>query len=356
MRFSNLLNGHGSGGGSSSLSRLVPLRSGGWDNPGKLKGFSYVPEGLPEGAPLVVVLHGCTQNAAAYDLGSGWSHLADRHGFALLFPEQSHENNANTCFNWFLSRHVQRGRGEVASIHAMTQAMVADHKLDPSRLFVTGLSAGGAMASALLAAYPDIYAGGAIIAGLPYGCARDVRQALDLMGGRTRPDAETLAAKLRGASQHQGPWPRISVWHGSADATVVPGNGDAVVAQWLSAHGLPQGATGTGILDGHRRRTWSHPGGPVLIEQIEVSGMAHGTPLRPGMGEGRSGQAGPHMLDAGISSTDHIAAFFGIAPEPASIASAPPRPLATQETHHSHEPTGVQKVIEDALRSAGLMR
>lgn len=356
MRFPNLLNGHGSGGAGATTSRLHPLRSGGWDNPGKLKGFFYVPEGLPEGAPLVVVLHGCTQDAAAYDLGSGWSHLADRHGFALLFPEQSRDNNPNTCFNWFLSRHVQRGRGEVASIHNMTQAMVAEQKLDPARLFVTGLSAGGAMASALLAAYPDVYAGGAIIAGLPYGCARDVRQALDLMGGRTRPDAATLAAKLRGASQHQGPWPRISVWHGSADKTVVPGNADAVVAQWLSAHGLPQDPTATDILDGHRRRTWSLAGGPVLIEQIEVAGLAHGTPLRPGTGEGQSGQAGPHMLDAGISSTDHIAAFFGIAPEAASVTSEPAKDHANRKPHHSHEPSGVQKVIEDALRSAGLMR
>ncbi len=333
-------------------SRLTQLRTGSWDNPGKLKGLCYVPRDLPPGAPLVVVLHGCTQNADAYDRGSGWSYLAERHGFALLYPEQSRENNANLCFNWFLSRHVQRGRGEVASIHAMTQAMVADHRLDPARLFVTGLSAGGAMASALLASYPDVYAGGAIIAGLPYGCARDVRQALDLMGGRIQPAPETLAAKLRGASQHQGPWPRISVWHGSADATVVPSNADAIVRQWISVHAPPPEPSGTENVGGHDRMTWAHPNGPVLIEKYLISGLGHGTPLMPGTGKGRSGEAGPHMLDAGISSTDRIAAFFGIAPETDQVAE----PLRPAEPALKQPVSGVHKVIEDALRSAGLMR
>ena len=148
------------------LSDLGRLR----DNPGALRGRFYVPAGMKSGAPLVVVLHGCTQSAAVYDQGSGWSHLADRHGFALLFPEQQRANNMNLCFNWYQPGDAARDQGEAASIRAMVAQMVKTHSLDPARVYVTGLSAGGAMTSVMLAAYPDVFAAGAIIAGLPFGC------------------------------------------------------------------------------------------------------------------------------------------------------------------------------------------
>ena len=93
-------------------------------------------------------------------------HLADLHGFAVLFPEQQRANNANLCFNWFVPEDIRRDSGEALSIRQMIEAMVVAHGLDRSRIFVTGLSAGGAMASAMLATYPEIFAGGAIIAGL----------------------------------------------------------------------------------------------------------------------------------------------------------------------------------------------
>jgi poly(3-hydroxybutyrate) depolymerase len=104
----------GLGGGEDRLSEF----QGSFRNPGKLRALCYVPEGLKPGAALVVVLHGCTQNAAGYDQGSGWSRLADRHGFAVLFPEQTRGNNANLCFNWYEPGHSRRGRGEAASIDA----------------------------------------------------------------------------------------------------------------------------------------------------------------------------------------------------------------------------------------------
>ena len=147
-------------------------------NPGALRMFAFVPEALPRASALVVVLHGCGQTAAGYDFGTGWSTLAKRYGFALLMPEQQASNNANTCFNWFNPGDVARGRGEAASIRQMIARMAADHKIDSRRIYITGLSAGGAMTSVMLAAYPDVFAGGAIIAGLPYGIAGNVREAL----------------------------------------------------------------------------------------------------------------------------------------------------------------------------------
>src|SRR5262249_7395953 len=139
------------------------------------------PKGLAKHSALVVVLHGCTQTAASYDIGAGWSTLAERYGFALLMPQQKVSNNANGCFNLFLPDDTGRGRGEALSIRQMIRAAGEKYRLDEGRIFVTGLSAGGAMTSVMLATYPEIFAGGAIIAGLPFGIANNLQQALAAM-------------------------------------------------------------------------------------------------------------------------------------------------------------------------------
>jgi poly(hydroxyalkanoate) depolymerase family esterase len=340
------------------LSDLAGLR----DNPGQLRPRIYVPEGLEEPAPLVVVLHGCTQDAAVYDHGSGWSQLADRNGFILLFPEQQRANNPMLCFNWFSPGDTRRGGGEAASIRSMIDAVGRAHEVDPERIFVTGLSAGGAMAAVMLAAYPEVFSAGAIIAGVAYGCADGVGEAFDCMGGRARADAATLAGNVRRASTHKGPWPRVQVWQGSADHTVVPSNADAIVRQWTELHGLAPTPNRTDKVEGHPRRTWLGPDGAPLIEQYTISGMAHGVPLAGGDADSL-GAAGAHMLDVGLSSTQHIAQFFGIAPEgaravPPARQRAEAKPAARPRAQPRPEPaaSGPQAVIEKALRAAGLMR
>jgi poly(hydroxyalkanoate) depolymerase family esterase len=348
-------------GGSSALTRLPE-----WEqNPGDLIAYQHVPQNAAGPLPLVVVLHGCTQNARGYDQGSGWSRLAERHGFALLFPEQQRSNNPNLCFNWYVPGDAQRGMGEAASIRGAVEAMRRAHAIDGRRIYVTGLSAGGAMASVMLAAYPEIFAGGAIIAGLPFGCAENLGEAFECMSGRAAASGSSLAASVRKASPHQGPWPRISVWHGSDDRTVAPSNAAAVVRQWAALHGLSERPDRTDMVDGYPRRTWLGLGGEELIEEYVVTGMGHGTPLMPGSDDGQSGHAMPHMLDVGLSSTDRIAGFFGIAPHPAAASSKKPAgkavpPKAPSSAANDPAPPqsagGVQKVIEDALRSAGLMR
>jgi poly(hydroxyalkanoate) depolymerase family esterase len=347
------------GGQDDRLTPLPPFKY----NPGNLRAWHYVPDGLAPGAPLVVVLHGCTQTAAAYDHGSGWSRLADRHGFALLFPEQQQANNPVLCFNWFAVGDTQRGMGEAASIRSMIDVMRSKYQLDSSRTFVTGLSAGGAMASVMLATYPEVFDAGAIIAGIAYGCASDAGQAFDCMGGRAHSQPAELGANVRRASPHKGPWPRVSVWQGSADHTVVPSNADAIVMQWADLHGLPIQPSRVETVEGYPHKVWLGADDKVLIEHYDIIGMAHGTPLMPGSEEGESGQAGAHMIDADISSTDRIAAFFGIAPEPAQrprrpkrTAAPKPRRTPTLGPQAVLKPGGVdvQKVIEDALKAAGL--
>jgi poly(hydroxyalkanoate) depolymerase family esterase len=347
-------------GGSGAL-RPLDLA---FSNPGNLNALCYLPERQEPPTGLLVVLHGCTQQAEPYDSGAGWSRLAERHGFALLYPEQKRENNHNLCFNWYQEGDATRGRGEAASIAAMVAAMQAAHGIGPDRTFVTGLSAGGAMTAAMLATYPELFGGGAIIAGLPYGCARNVAEAFDCMGGRLPRDPAALAAKVRAASPHAGPWPRLSVWHGGADHIVSPANTDALLSQWTALHGLSATPHRSEVVDGHQRRIWLAPNGSEAIEHYHVAGMAHGTPLMPGTGEGQSGRAGAHMLDVGLSSTDRIATFFGLAPAGTSVArpvtkAAPPKaavPSPPPAPALGQPAAGVQKVIEDALRSAGLMR
>ena len=139
-------------------------------NPGNLRMRLLAPTGSSvRRLPLVVALHGCTQTAAGFARGSSWDRVALAHGAILLLPEQRPANNRKTCFSWFEPHDTRRGGGEVESIREMIANAVAAHGADPRRIYVTGLSAGGAMAGAMLATHPELFDGGAIVAGLPYG-------------------------------------------------------------------------------------------------------------------------------------------------------------------------------------------
>lgn len=321
-------------------------------NPGNLRGRFYVPANLPPRPALVVVLHGCTQTAAGYDSGAGWSRLADEAGFALLFPEQQRANNPNLCFNWFAPEDMAGGHGEVASIRAMIAAMGDRYGVDPSRVFVTGLSAGGAMAAAMLANHPEVFAGGAIIGGLPYGTAQGVSQALERMRGRDLPDANMLTATVRGASGRDGswagPWPTLSVWHGGTDATVHPANAEALLAQWRGLYGIADAPAVEELVGGNPHRVWHDRHGRAVIEDHRILAMGHGTPIAT-QGPEAGGEAGPFMLDVGLSSTRRIAAVWGIA----RAVGAPER--RASDTGAARD-GGVASIVNDALRAAGLLR
>jgi poly(hydroxyalkanoate) depolymerase family esterase len=296
-----------------SRSPLVEITRFG-SNPGALKMFAFVPEHLQQAPALVVVLHGCGQTAAGYDFGTGWSTLAERYGFALLMPEQQVSNNANTCFNWFNPEDTRRGRGEACSIRQMITRMVGDHKIDSQRIYVTGLSAGGAMTSVMLATYPDVFAAGAVIAGLPFGVATNVREALNgMMQSSSRPASE-LGDLVRKATRnlYKGSWPKVSVWHGSADRTVNPANANEIVKQWLDVHQLPLTPMSVGDVDGYPREVWWGADGETVVESYTITDMAHGTPLGISGNDEPYGAEGAFMIEAGISSSYHIANFFGL--------------------------------------------
>lgn len=319
-------------------------------NPGDLRMLHYQPDGLRDDAPLVVVLHGCTQTAEAYADGAGWLGLADHYGFVVLAPEQRQANNANLCFNWFEPGDTARGQGEAASIRQMIATLTDKCGLDPDKVFVTGLSAGGAMTSVMLASYPEVFSGGAVVAGLPFGAASNVQEAFRAM---FQPVAEPDAAwgdLVRQASPHKGPWPRVSVWHGGADATVRSANGDAVARQWANVHGAS--SPNADVIAGHPRLSWTNAEGDLVVEQIMIENLAHGTPLAVG-GEEGYGAAGPFLIEAGISSSLEIARFWGIAGERRVTDKHAPK---AQDEPQAADNFDVQGVIHRALTAAGLMR
>ncbi len=310
----NAINGFGTYGRNLRPGPRSPLleTEGFGSNPGALRMFSFVPDNHQQPPALVVVLHGCGQTAAGYDLGAGWSTLAKHYGFALLMPEQQPSNNANGCFNWFNPEDTARDSGEACSIRQMIARMVGDHGIDGQRIFVTGLSAGGAMTSVMLATYPELFAGGAVIAGLPFGVASNVREALNGMYQSPSRPAGELGDLVRNASNHKGPWPKLSVWHGSADRTVHPANANEIVKQWLDVHQLPAAPMSEGIVDGHPHQVWWNADGETVVESYTITDMAHGTPLGTADNDERYGAQGAFLIEAGISSSYHIANFFGL--------------------------------------------
>jgi poly(hydroxyalkanoate) depolymerase family esterase len=215
--------------------------------------------------PLVVMLHGCTQTPDDFAAGTGMNELALAQGFYVLYPAQSKQANPQACWNWFKHTHQQRGRGEPALLAGMTRKVMAQHAIDSRRVYVAGLSAGGAMAAILASAYPDLYAAVGVHSGLAAGAAGDLPSALSAMKGGAAGSAVTV---------HGVP---TIVFHGDADATVHPANGEHVVKASAPAdcaveiQRVPQGQSRAST-----RRIYSDArNGTVVAEHWLVHGTAH---------------------------------------------------------------------------------
>lgn len=341
-------------------------------NPGNLRMMMHVPKVLAPSPGLVVVLHGCTQTAASYDIGTGWSTLADRHGFVVLLPEQKRRNNPLRCFNWFRPADIGRDDGEALSIRQMVEHACTAHGIDRRRIFVTGVSAGGAMTAAMLATYPDVFAGGAVIAGVPYRAAEGLQEGFEaIFQGRSQSPRQ-WGDHVRAASPHRGPWPRVSVWHGDADGTVTPLNAAELLKQWTDVHGLPSVPTIESEIDGHPHLIWQTADGQDVVESYTVRGMGHGVPIDPHGPDG-CGAAGPFLLDVGLSSTLQIARSWGLtdtrveAPQPQSQPAgtgagndrpgqAPRETVIDADMGEPVRTADPRRLVAEAFESSGLLR
>jgi poly(hydroxyalkanoate) depolymerase family esterase len=241
--------------------------------------------------PLVCMLHGCTQDAASFAAATLMNDAADRHGFVAVYPQQERGDNPQGCWNWFLPEHQARGAGEPASIAAIIGELMGTASrwtIDTRRVFVAGLSAGGAMAAIMATVYPDLFAAVAVHSGLSYRSATTVGAAYTAMArGSEDPVAQGRAAHAA-MGDHARAIPSIVV-HGSADATVAPANADRVLEQSMTANRLAAPATcdldiahptitSRGQIDGghaYTRCQWTNRRGVLMHELLKVDGLGH---------------------------------------------------------------------------------
>ncbi|MGI3899630.1 MAG: extracellular catalytic domain type 1 short-chain-length polyhydroxyalkanoate depolymerase [Janthinobacterium lividum] len=251
----------------------------------------YVPSHMPNAPmPLVVMLHGCTQSPEDFAAGTRMNELAEAEGFLVAYPRQTQRANAQKCWNWFDAKDQQRDHGEPALIAGLTREIIATHPVDAGRVYVAGLSAGGAAAAIMAQRYPDLYAAAGVHSGLAAGAATDMPGAFAAMrgGGRSAPGRSV---------------PTI-VFHGDADRTVHPSNGDQV---------LNQSRGGTGLATAETRG--SSDGGMAFTKHVEAD--AKGRPMLEhwrlhGAGHAWSGgsAAGTYTEPRGPDASREMLRFF----------------------------------------------
>jgi poly(3-hydroxybutyrate) depolymerase len=309
-------------------------------NPGNLEMYVHVPASPEPGMPLVVALHGCTQTAADFDDETGLVALAEETPFLLLLPQQSADNMALRCFRWYDDSENRPGEGESASILAMIDSAIGGHAVDPGRVFVMGLSAGGAMTAVMLANYPDRFAGGGIIAGVPFDCNRPVNMAdmwwwslhwspLALDGadaswacgirgfGATDRDPAEWGGYVRDAAQTTpAAWPPVSIWQGTGDDTVDPDNLRELVEQWTDVHGIDAVPDLHEIALGASHDVYRDANGAARVEAWSLPGFPHAVPIDADGDPAACGVVAGYTVDADLCAVRRIAAFWGLAPAP----------------------------------------
>ena len=330
-------------------------------DPGNLDMYVYRPASLAPDPAVVVALHGCTQSAQVYADNAGLAAFADRHGFLLVFAGTTSANNVSSCFNWFQATDNRRGQGEAASIRQMVAYAETAYGADPARTFVAGLSAGGAMTSVMLAAYPDVFEAGTVIAGLPYDCTRDTGPFVCMNPGTDR-TPEVWAQRVRDAyPSYTGPWPRVAVWHGDADSTVAPVNARELRDQWTAVHGLGQTPDRTSVIGPNdtRREQYLDRSGRVAVEVDRVPSIGHGTPVDPGSGPQQCGRTGTaHFIDS-ICSSLWISGFFGLTgdvgpgPGPGPDPGDPEAPACWSGSNYAHVRAGRATTTGDYTYAKG---
>lgn len=251
-----------------------------------------------ERLPLVVMLHGCTQDADDFARGTRMNEYGERHACFVLYPIQDGAANAQRCWRWFDTAHQGRDSGEPSILAGMARHLVSEQRIDPDRIYVGGLSAGAAMALVLGDSYPDVFAAVAVHSGLPLGAARDVPSAFAAMAGRA--SAHSASAGIRPISH---PMPALVI-HGSADQTVRSSNGDAVVQQLMQGYENAGHALQRQVVaePAHTRSCFYSGDGRLVIEQWTVKNAGHA------WSGGAAG--GSYTAPAGPDASARMLAFF----------------------------------------------
>jgi len=243
------------------------------DNPGQLSASYYTPSSQP--SSLVVLLHGCVQDAQQLAINSGLLGLVQTHNVGLLLPQQHDSNNIKRCFNWFSPADTDKDSGETRSIINMIKHY---KKLSKAQnVYIVGLSAGGAMTSNLLIHYPQLFSAGAIIAGVPYPCANNLIKAIACMRSGPSGSVNKLLDSIPSTTNK---WPPLSVWTGLDDKIVSPNNAYALAKQWqlLSAAGKPKVYA---THEGYRITIWPDSQQQSQVQLVEIENFGHAIAIVP---------------------------------------------------------------------------
>lgn len=285
------------------------------ENPGNLRMFVHVPERFKAftPVPLVVALHGCTQNAESIAKQAGWNDLADRYGFAVVYPQQKRINNGSNCFNWFREEDLAKGNGETGSIESMVAYALAHYTIDTSRIYIYGVSAGAAMAVSLLANDPCTFQSGAILAGGPYKAATTMGQGLKAMRNPADKSPAEWAALLPDTHSCK---PNLIVLHGIQDHTVDPQSSQELIDQWVGWHGLDvknrekdAPFAQNELITRYYYFNSAHE--PAII-YYEIGKTGHAIPVDPGTGEKQGGETALFAIDRDFFSSWYIARDWGL--------------------------------------------
>jgi poly(hydroxyalkanoate) depolymerase family esterase len=343
-----------------SITALAPTLTevtGFGSNPGALKMYRYVPAGLPAGSPLVVALHGCTQTALVYATHTEWNTLADRYRFAVVYAEQQRANNSSSCFGWFQSADISRGQGEALSIKQMVDHIKGSHGVNPARVFVTGLSAGGFMTAVMMATYPDVFAGGGIHAGGAHACATSLLEASPCQRGTVNRTPQQWGDLVRGAfSGYGGPYPRLIAFHGASDATVAPADMQQAVDQWSNVLGIDRTPEVSETFRTSTHRIYRDAAGRDLIETFLIANTGHALIVDPGTGTDQGGATGAFSEDHDIYSSYYAAKFWGLTGNGPSPGDPTPPQVSLTSPAAGATVSGTITATMDASDNVGVAR
>ena len=293
-------------------------------NPGNLEMLYYAPSNLTGTIPLVVAMHGCTQNATEYSTQSGWSTLAQNHSFIVIYPQQKTINNSNKCFNWFMDTDQNKDQGEAMSIKQMIDYIKGLYSIDNNKIFVTGLSAGACMSNVMMACYPDVFSKGAIFAGVPYKAATDVTGLNLAMSGSVSKTPTQWGDLVRAQnSSYSGSFPKVAVFQGATDFVVNANNATEIIKQWTNVNGVDETSdeTQNSFADNTfvTRKIYKDTNEKSVAELYSISSFGHALALDTGSCYQHCGATGTYAYDINFNSTFWAADYFSILNAPYSI-------------------------------------
>ncbi len=290
------------------------------ENSGNLRMFIHADTLTEKNVPLIVVLHGCTQNAKDVAQLTGWNKLADLNDFIVLYPQQKFTNNPQLCFNWFEENDQEKNKGENESIYEMISFMKTKYSIDTTRIYITGLSAGAAMSVIMSATYPETFKASAIFAGGAYKIASNPSDALRAMSGKINPNQKQLITWVKEQNPYyQGNYPELIIYQGKNDPVIASQNAQLLIDQWTGitkSDTIPDkiDTSYLGITD-ITRTEYTDSSEKTTLIFYEINNLGHRLLIKPGSKNDEGGQTGLFGVDKGFHSTYQTAKEFGILKE-----------------------------------------